>query len=43
MVKADITTIQVSKDTREELKALGNKGETYDTIIRKLLKNQIES
>jgi predicted CopG family antitoxin len=36
--KEEITTIQISKDTREELKKLGIKGETYDEIIKKLLK-----
>jgi len=33
-----ITTIQVTKETRNKLKELGKKGETYDDIIRKLLK-----
>jgi hypothetical protein len=33
----DITTIQIKKTTRDELKKLGIKGETYDTIIRRLL------
>jgi len=42
MAKNDITTIQVSKETREELKALGSKGETYDEIIRKLIKHKKE-
>lgn len=32
-----ITTIVVSKDTREQLKNLGKKGESYDQIIRRLL------
>jgi hypothetical protein len=35
--KDNITTIQISKDTRDELKKLGIKGETYDEIIKKLL------
>jgi len=35
--KEDITTIQISKATRDELKKLGKKGETYDAIIRQLL------
>ncbi len=38
MVKTDVTTIQVSRDTREELKSLGIKGETYDDILRRLIK-----
>lgn len=31
------TTIQISKDTREKLKKIGVKGQTYDEIIEKLL------
>ncbi|MHB1470914.1 MAG: DUF7557 family protein [Thermoplasmataceae archaeon] len=31
------TTIQVSKETREKLKNIGSKGQTYDEIIEKLL------
>lgn len=38
MSKEDITTIQVSKDVREELKKLGTMGETYDDVIRRLIK-----
>jgi predicted CopG family antitoxin len=33
-----ITTIQITEETRDELKSRGKKGETYDDIIRKLLK-----
>jgi hypothetical protein len=33
----EITTIKVSKTLRDELVKLGSKGETYDTIIRRLL------
>jgi hypothetical protein len=33
-----ITTIQITEETRDELKECGKKGETYDDIIRKLLK-----
>ena len=32
------TTIQVSVETRDRLKEIGKKGETYDDIIRRLLK-----
>ena len=35
--KEDITTIQINKATRDELKKMGIKGETYDTIIMRLL------
>ena len=31
------TTIQISKETREKLKKVGRKGQTYDEIIEKLL------
>ena len=37
MAKTESTTIQITKETREELKTLGSKGETYDEIIKKLL------
>ena len=33
----DITTIMVKKETRDILKELGKKGETYDDIIRRLI------
>lgn len=32
------TTILVTRKTREELKSLGKKGETYDDIITRLIK-----
>jgi len=32
------TTIELSKETRDQLKELGKKGETYDQIVRRLLK-----
>lgn len=35
----ELTTIQLSKETRDELKNLGKKGETYDEIVKKLLKS----
>ena len=31
------TTIQISKDTREKLKTIGRKGQTYDEIIENLI------
>jgi predicted CopG family antitoxin len=33
-----ITTIQLTEETRDELKRRGKKGETYDDVIRELLK-----
>jgi hypothetical protein len=32
-----VTTIQLDPSTREQLKAVGRKGETYDQIVRRLL------
>jgi hypothetical protein len=37
LVMVRITTIQLKETTREKLKDLGKKGETYDQIIEKLL------
>jgi hypothetical protein len=31
------TTILVEKETRERLRSLGKKGETYDKILRRLM------
>jgi len=31
------TTIIITKETREKLKALGRKGESYDQIINRLI------
>ena len=33
----EITSIKVSKELRDRLKALGRKGETYEDILRRLL------
>ncbi len=38
-----VTTIQLSPETREKMKALGKKGETYEAIILRLIKNQKKS
>ena len=32
-----ITTIQLEKETKEELKELGKKGDTYNDILKKLI------
>jgi hypothetical protein len=42
MAKMDITTIQIAKETRDELADLGKKGETYDEIIKKLIQHMKE-
>ena len=31
------TTVQINRETRNELRELGKKGETYDAIIQKLI------
>ncbi len=33
----EITTIQITKHTREELRHIGRKGETYDVLINRLI------
>jgi hypothetical protein len=38
MKKNKSTTIQILTETRDDLMALGSKGETYDGIIKKLVK-----
>ena len=34
-----MTTIQISEKLRDELKARGKKGETYESIIQRLIKD----
>jgi len=38
--KKGVTTIQMTPATRDKLKALGKKGETYEEIILRLLKDK---
>jgi len=38
--KKGVTTIQMTPATRDKLKALGKKGETYEEIILRLLKGK---
>jgi hypothetical protein len=35
----EMTTIQIRKETRSELKDFGKKGETYDQVIHTLMDN----
>jgi predicted CopG family antitoxin len=42
MENQESTTIQLSKETREQLKELGKMGETYDDVIKKLIKKAKE-
>ncbi len=34
---SDVTTIQISKMTRDQLRQLGRKGETYDQVLLRLI------
>jgi len=34
-----VTTIPVSKEIRDRLKQLASKGETYDTLLRRLIES----
>jgi len=36
-VSGEMTTISIRKTTRERLKEVGKKGETYDEIINRLI------
>jgi predicted CopG family antitoxin len=38
-----ISTIGIRRDTRELLKALGKKGDTYDELIRQLVNMKIKN
>jgi len=35
-----VTVIQLSPETRDKLKALGKKGETYEDVILRLMKKK---
>ena len=35
--RTDITTIQISKETKQKLDEIGKKNETYEDIIKRLL------
>jgi predicted CopG family antitoxin len=37
------TTISVDEDTRDQLKKLGEKGDSYDDIVKQLIDQYIES
>ena len=37
------TTISVGEDTRDQLKKLGEKGDSYDDIVKELIDDYIES
>jgi hypothetical protein len=42
MKKNANTTIQILTETRDELKSLGSKGETYNEIIKRLIRTYAE-
>lgn len=37
------TTISLDEDTRDQLKSLGEKGDSYDDIVKQLIDEYIES
>jgi hypothetical protein len=37
---SDTTTVKITKDLRDQLAALGSKDDTFETIIRRLLKGK---
>jgi len=37
-----VTTIRISKDTREKLASIGSKRDTYDKIIQKMIESRKE-
>ncbi|MGD9672129.1 MAG: hypothetical protein AB7U98_01465 [Candidatus Nitrosocosmicus sp.] len=39
---SDKATILIEKDTRKLLSKIGRKDQTYDDVIRELIKNEIE-
>jgi hypothetical protein len=42
MAKEEITTIQISKQARDLLRGFGKMGETYDEVIKRLIKKAKE-
>lgn len=42
MANEEITTIQISKEARDQLKELGKMGETYDDVRKRLIKKAKE-
>ena len=39
MIKKKTSHIVINEETKKELDKLGNKGDTYEDIVRRLLKN----
>lgn len=37
-MESNLTTIEIKKTTRDVLKELGNKGDTYDSLLNKMIK-----
>lgn len=37
MIESEHTTVRLLKSTRDQLLALGTKGESYDSIIQRLM------
>ena len=40
---SEMTTIQLQKNTREALKGIGRKGESYDVLIQRLIETAQKS
>jgi hypothetical protein len=38
----NITTISLKKETKEMIRRIGEKGETYDDIIRRIFKKRLD-
>ena len=42
MAKEEVTTIQISKEARDQLKWFGKMGETYDDVVTRLIEKAKE-
>jgi hypothetical protein len=42
LIMSETTTIQISTDTRNELRTIGKMGDNYEKVIRKLIKEHKE-
>ena len=42
IIMRNITTISLKKETKEMIRRIGEKGETYDDIIRRIFKKRLD-
>lgn len=42
VIMSETTTIQITKDTRDELRAIGKMGDNYENVISQLIKEHKE-